>query len=307
MGVQSNRDVSLDILKGFAIFCVVIGHCLQYLSNPGLSSWLAKGIYFFHMPLFMFISGYFYYKSLKHHTIQDVIVSKVKTLLLPSFINTIFLWLVTLSILSVSFGRYYLDSFWFLKTLFIFTIVSLLVGKNIVLGSIVGFASVVVLKDVMVNHNLYLFFLGGIVFSKIEFLIKGKEFTAIAGCSILTLVLAMFNAFSIRIPLWEGGVDSMMRLFVVLLILLFVRLISNKQSWIFTLFCDWGKYTKEIYITQVYLVEELLGTVYPYKAHTSVFLAVLFAFIIMPILVFIVKYLGRIKYVNPFLFGKFER
>lgn len=307
MDVQNGRDISLDILKGFAIFCVIIGHCLQYLSSPGLNSWLAKGIYFFHMPLFMFIAGYFYYKSLKRHALQDVIVSKIKTLLLPSLVNTAFLWVVTLSILSFSFGRYYLDVFWFLKTLFIFTIVSLLIRRNIFLGSIVGIACVIVLKDVMVNYRLYQFFIEGIVFSKLEFLIRGRELKVISGCAFLSLVLVILNTFSIRIPLWEGGGDSMMRLLVVLLILLFVRLISNKQSLIFTLFCDWGKYTKEIYITQVYLVEELLGMVYPYKAQTSVFIAVLFAFIIMPILVVIVKSLGRIKYVNPFLFGKIGR
>lgn len=61
------RDISLDIAKGVLILLVVIGHGFQYAfgSNYGQSGLffinpIYRAIYMFHMPLFMFISGYFF-------------------------------------------------------------------------------------------------------------------------------------------------------------------------------------------------------------------------------------------------------
>jgi fucose 4-O-acetylase-like acetyltransferase len=54
-----SRDIRLDALKGMAIALVVVGHVIQY-SHPTTfdSSRIFRFIYSFHMPLFMFISGY---------------------------------------------------------------------------------------------------------------------------------------------------------------------------------------------------------------------------------------------------------
>lgn len=54
-----NRNILIDVLKGYAILLVVLGHAVQY-NLPGSfdSSVLFKVIYSFHMPLFMFLSGY---------------------------------------------------------------------------------------------------------------------------------------------------------------------------------------------------------------------------------------------------------
>ena len=47
---MSNRLIHMDIMKSFLIICVVIGH--TYIE------W-TKYIYWFHMPVFFMISGYF--------------------------------------------------------------------------------------------------------------------------------------------------------------------------------------------------------------------------------------------------------
>lgn len=49
---MKNRDLQLDIVKGLAIFSVVLGHI-----DTGLKGQL---IYLFHMPFFFVISGYFH-------------------------------------------------------------------------------------------------------------------------------------------------------------------------------------------------------------------------------------------------------
>ena len=53
------RDYYFDNLKAILIFLVVLGHFLLYrLSSPGVA-FLYNVIYSFHMPLFIFVSGYF--------------------------------------------------------------------------------------------------------------------------------------------------------------------------------------------------------------------------------------------------------
>lgn len=56
----SNRNLLIDRLKGFAILLVVLGHSIQFGTYEGLTTGGAifSFIYSFHMPLFMFLSGY---------------------------------------------------------------------------------------------------------------------------------------------------------------------------------------------------------------------------------------------------------
>lgn len=54
-----NRNIYIDVLKGLAVLAVLLGHAIQrglvinYTENI-----IFKIIYTFHMPLFMFLSGY---------------------------------------------------------------------------------------------------------------------------------------------------------------------------------------------------------------------------------------------------------
>lgn len=58
------RDLRLDNLKGLLIFLVVFGHLLELLPG-GERLWLYRVIYLFHMPAFVFCSGYFARFSLR--------------------------------------------------------------------------------------------------------------------------------------------------------------------------------------------------------------------------------------------------
>lgn len=54
------RDNRFDALKGFLILSVVFGHFFTHDDSHGImSETMANFIYSFHMPLFVFISGYF--------------------------------------------------------------------------------------------------------------------------------------------------------------------------------------------------------------------------------------------------------
>lgn len=57
--IRSERSVYWDNLKGFLIFIVVFAHFLfQFTINPTISG-IVNFIYTFHMPAFVFVSGYF--------------------------------------------------------------------------------------------------------------------------------------------------------------------------------------------------------------------------------------------------------
>lgn len=58
MSSLGKRSTSVDLLKGYAIILVVLGHALQYNINNFDNNIVFRIIYSFHMPLFMFASGY---------------------------------------------------------------------------------------------------------------------------------------------------------------------------------------------------------------------------------------------------------
>ncbi len=60
MNNENTRNILLDNLKGFVIFTVVLGHTFEwYRPTSLLMKFTHDLIYQFHMPLFIFISGYF--------------------------------------------------------------------------------------------------------------------------------------------------------------------------------------------------------------------------------------------------------
>lgn len=77
------RNAVFDAIKALAIFLVILGHCIQYLS--GLDYWnnsLFQFIYSFHMPLFFMVSGFFFPSSVEL-VWYKFLRKKALTLLLP--------------------------------------------------------------------------------------------------------------------------------------------------------------------------------------------------------------------------------
>lgn len=104
----SSRNQYLDIVKAFAILCVIIGHCIQfgsgaeYLENQAFfENYLFRFIYSFHMPLFMLISGYFFSLSMDKYSWQENAKKKLKAIVIP-----IFAWSFLLFSFSCIIGFY---------------------------------------------------------------------------------------------------------------------------------------------------------------------------------------------------------
>ena len=83
---MASRIVYLDIAKAICIILVVIGH----YSPDGCPEWwmaVHDFIYSFHMPLFMFVSGFVYIATKRdEEKYGDFIMKKVKRLMIPYFV-----------------------------------------------------------------------------------------------------------------------------------------------------------------------------------------------------------------------------
>lgn len=77
------RNQTIDIIKGIAIYLVVFGHSIQNFTVNFYDNVVFQFIYSFHMPLFMLISGYLFAFSFKKKMPKEIIITKIKTLLLP--------------------------------------------------------------------------------------------------------------------------------------------------------------------------------------------------------------------------------
>lgn len=122
------RNGYIDFLKGIAMFWVIFAHAIQYGSGMDFfreemywENIIFKTIYSFHMPLFISISGYLFYFSMKHNGLIAAIKHRLR-LLIPICFSWSFI-LLGKELLFVSFNKgnllksllvYFVTDFWFL-------------------------------------------------------------------------------------------------------------------------------------------------------------------------------------------------
>ncbi len=79
------RNQTLDLIKGFAILLVVLGHAIQFNDLENFNSNIVfRIIYSFHMPLFMFVSGYISYRTFDGSKAK--LFKRFKSLIVPFFV-----------------------------------------------------------------------------------------------------------------------------------------------------------------------------------------------------------------------------
>lgn len=168
------RELLPDVIRGFAIFMVVLGHCIQEGSGADFKAntmyFYNKGyqfIYSFHMPLFMMISGYFAWDSIekmrKSTEKWKLLGKRSAALLLPIFgwtcLDYVRLWLEqgrayygfwSVGLFVKSFAISLLTNVWFLWAVFWCFLLAFLMHcyfKDAVVLYIVGFLALFVLPD----------------------------------------------------------------------------------------------------------------------------------------------------------------
>lgn len=83
------RENWLDAAKGLAIILVVLGHCLNHFDNESFHR-LCDIIYLFHMPLFVFLSGYSFYWVAEHKSFSRNVLDNAAIYVIQSVIYIIF-------------------------------------------------------------------------------------------------------------------------------------------------------------------------------------------------------------------------
>lgn len=121
------REYLFDNYKVLLILLVVIGHFIEPSNdqNPFLYE-LKWGIVAFHMPAFIFISGYF---SKRIPSLKKMLCG----LVIPYFVYEILYYLLYTFILDKETGFYFTRpkfSLWYLMALFAWRLLSPLIGEN---------------------------------------------------------------------------------------------------------------------------------------------------------------------------------
>jgi len=150
----------IDNLKGFLIILVVLGHCIQYSISDFDHNIVFRIIYSFHMPLFMFVSGFVSYKA---EYKKDSIRKRFVQLIIP-FVAWAMLGLATTRSWNLIWFTQPDTGLWFLWVLFwigvIFVSLSIISDKlNISLEMLTIFCCAILIGVLFISKLMFGFHL----------------------------------------------------------------------------------------------------------------------------------------------------
>lgn len=251
---KSKRLFYIEILQAFGILCVFLGHALRFYHDGGwyfhkTQTILAfdiidKFIYSFHMPLFMFLSGFlFYLNKDKIQNAWEYVLKRVKRLLLPFYLAG-FLYVLPMicfiNPLDKSIGFYYtsfltLDytwHLWFLIDLFIITLFFVLyyfkfnkINKYVLLAALIGInllATIGPSSCLARIPKFAIFFYLGCLF------VENKDFIEKTLARYIWVILSIFAG--VEILLYFAYKNALIDLSGAVLAILFFYLLALKLS-----------------------------------------------------------------------------
>lgn len=151
----------LDNIKFFAIFCVVLGHILGFLTNHEIVGYeLVQGIIVsFNMPLFFILSGFSSGEKILNITkLQELfffILNNTIRVLLPAYVFSTVTY-------AMGMGKGWFTSFWFLPILW----------RLLIVFAICAFISNIVVRYCKINSCVNVF--GGVLFLIISFFLGNR-------------------------------------------------------------------------------------------------------------------------------------
>lgn len=272
------RDLAFDNIRAVLIFLVIFGHAIEYfrLTNQ-MAEFVYVFIYFFHMPVFIFISGYFSKNLIRGRA------TAVRNFLLPYLLLNI-----VLSIIMFALGK--IDeililnpgwTLWYLYCMFIWRLLlpDLVRIRYIMLVSFI----VAIFSGFLTEFGTYMamartlgflpFFLAGYFF-KDAWLKKIRNFPFRRLLALLVAILGLVTATIwikgdlppeilwgdraydlLEIPLWQSLLaDIYLYALSFAFIFAFLTLAKNRQRF----YTIWGQNTLAIYLLHVYLVAPLV-------------------------------------------------
>lgn len=279
----SGRIAWLDLVKLFAIFLVVLGHCVQQFNSGYREMPVFVALSSFHMPLFMMLSGYL--------LDYDKIIMGGGKLLTKRFMQLMFpslLWISVIWCVELLVGRAHLPlarslwyGLWFLKSLFACTL--LLVVTSVLMRGRISAVGVSVLLSQLTLFVPHLWFLqlctmypcliAGIYVK--DLLSRSRRQTVLVtsvACVLLASMIPFINSDTVFPDLYPMLTDDWPSTYLVLLFKLMVgitasvailglfkMLFEDLKPSILTKLSSLGRFTLEIYILQALLLETVFS------------------------------------------------
>ena len=278
---MQERNAWVDYAKAIGIILVVYGHVARGVFNAGLpmneDSYLLVDsiIYSFHMPLFFFLSGLFFYDSLMKRGTGGLIINKVDTVVYPFIVWSLLQGSIEVVLSNytngdLSFARVLSllwqprAQFWFLYALFlVFVVCSFVyarVDRRYFLPILLVFAALYVFKQYLDVGNISRFIFGnavffalGIWFNEIRsyFLARYVRLTLLFGALFVVAQYLFHVTFGLN---WEvGGLP------VLLLATISILFMVSLSMWLGQVRLEWLLFLGASSMT-IYLMHILAGS-----------------------------------------------
>ena len=227
MEIANKRNESLDILKGVLVLLVVWGHAIQFgFSKEYVENYkcfediIFKLIYSFHMPLFMAISGYLFYYSIKKGFLQ-IVRNKVSGILIPYIFYCTLLAIISFSTWKNDYTlllNTYANGFWFLTSVMmnmlivgaVICSVKRALWQNIIFG-ITSVAVLLISEDYLYNTHAYVYpaFVVGFLTNKYTIKFRLKKWICVIAIACFFITPFLFNKdlfiYTTGISIYEWG------------------------------------------------------------------------------------------------------
>lgn len=277
---MSRRSEWVDVAKGLGIVLVVHGHVARGLSSAGLAqdaSWLKaldRCIYMFHMPLFFFLAGLFFWHSRRQRGDAAFLGNKLETIVYPYLI-----WSLIQGGLEVVLSRFTNGTatwdqifailwlpraqFWFLYSLFLIVMLSWLINRRdhwlndaTVLG--LGVWMFIDGWRLPQEHRPWLvtayfvYFAAGICASRLDWERVSQHGWALRGAAVaglaILLAVQVFNPAPERLAGWQGLSAALGGATLVIALSL---LMGRRPGWVTAALRALGQASMAIYLLHV--------------------------------------------------------
>lgn len=289
---MKKRNHNIDIIKGIAIYCVLWGHCIQCMSGDVdfFNLEAIKLIYSFHMPLFALISGYLFFRTSQKRAI-DILKSRLISLGVPFCVWSLLLYIrkcifdiltehnFEISIMEALHAL--VSGLWFLKSLFIITVLATLIvkcsKKYKYLCSFAVWISLILFNNVFGDHtaDLFPFFVLGYYVAEHKSIVeKIYKCRYIAYIAFIVLLIGMREEYFVYV----GGINPVVseygfakqvyfdlyRLIIGILgsstfIMLVMQIGKYLPSAVNKFFEAMGRVTLQLYVLQSFFLEGVLS------------------------------------------------
>lgn len=307
----------MDNIKSLLIFLVILGHLIEASINykPTLKS-IYIAIYSFHMPLFIFITGYFA-KLSKKPTKFKVKKAFITYILAQIIYSLFYIYIIRikgfrLNFVYPNFIMWYLQALiiWyilsdyfngFLKSLSISIVLAILVGLDTSIFTYLSLSRVIAFLP---------FFIAGYFFKYgyIEKLYKYKYIIAFASIIIIFMLLKyskyidvmfLYSAHpysQLKVSLVNGMLFRILFFIVAAVLSSFIIIMTPKNKNIFSIF---GRYTLTLYLVHPAIIQlmgkcKLLKFVTKIDVIKTVLLGLFLIYFISILFTYTIKYLKKI-------------